>query len=355
MPTMAARASSGSTPATRAAATAMAALAALHRPGSWSWTGNDRPPNSTSSPPPWISGSGRARPQEQLHTSPTQVTRPPQLGQLVAASSAVVVVLPLVPDTRNSERPAASLPRAPLSRARATRPPITAPPPRPVRRDTVAIPVTTPLRALTEAVRSIAVIVEPLCRKEGDGPKPSGGGRGGRRLRREPGRLPGVVAAEDVGHEREAVRRERRGGDGAAIPAGAVDDRGHRRVELLDPAEQRRQRDEPGAGDHAALLLARVADVDELHRAVAGVPAGEVPRRDPQGGHGHLGMLGQHPLHVADGAHDPVEADSGQAHLGLPLPARVGDQHDRLVGAGDVAGVLGEAALEPDVDGPPQV
>src|SRR5581483_7110843 len=70
-----------------------------------------------------------------------------------AASSAVVVVFPLVPDTRYS----------------ATFPPMTAPPPRPVRRDTAPIPVTTALRAFTDAVRSIPGIVEPLSGKEGDG------------------------------------------------------------------------------------------------------------------------------------------------------------------------------------------
>ena len=64
-----------------------------------------------------------------------------------AARSAVVVVFPLVPDTRYSDRPAVSLGSAPLSTARATRPPMTAPLPRPVRRDTVAIPPTKPFRA----------------------------------------------------------------------------------------------------------------------------------------------------------------------------------------------------------------
>ena len=32
-----------------------------------------------------MSGSGRARPQEQLHSSPAHEIRPPQLGQLVAS------------------------------------------------------------------------------------------------------------------------------------------------------------------------------------------------------------------------------------------------------------------------------
>ena len=54
-------------------------------------------------------------------------------------------------------------------------------------------------------------IVEPLWHKEGDG---SGGGPR-RRLDREAGGLPGVVAAEQVVHQGEAVSRQRRGGDGA--------------------------------------------------------------------------------------------------------------------------------------------
>ena len=61
-------------------------------------------------------------------------------------------------------------------------------------------------------------------------------------------------------------------------------------------------------------------------------------------------MLGQHSFDVDDGAADAVEADAGQAHLGLGLATWFGDDHDRLAGAGDVAGVLGESAVEGHVD-----
>src|SRR5438309_666996 len=103
----------------------------------------------------------------------------------------------------------------------------------------------------------------------------------------------------------------------ALVPAGAVDDGGDCRIELVDAPQQRGQRDPPGAGEDATLLLAWVADVDQLHRAVGAVPAGEVSRRDPQCRHGQVGVLGQHPPHVGDGAHNPVEPDAGQAHPGL--------------------------------------
>ena len=45
-----------------------------------------------------------------------------------------------------------------------------------------------------------------------------------------------------------------------------------------------------------------------------------------------------------------VETDAGQAHFGLGLATGFGDDHDRLAGPSDVAGVLGESAVEGHVD-----
>ena len=45
-----------------------------------------------------------------------------------------------------------------------------------------------------------------------------------------------------------------------------------------------------------------------------------------------------------------VEADAGEADLGLGAPPGVAEQDDLLAGPDDVAGVLGEAAVEADVD-----
>ena len=66
-------------------------------------------------------------------------------------------------------------------------------------------------------------------------------------------------------------------------------------------------------------------------------------------------MLAERPLDVAQRAAHPVEADAGQAHLGLGRPGVGADEDDRLARTGDVAGVFGEAAVEADVDRTPQV
>ena len=58
---------------------------------------------------------------------------------------------------------------------------------------------------------------------------------------------------------------------------------------------------------------------------------------------------------LAERADDVVEADAGEAHLGLGLVSGRGDEDDRGVGPHDLAGVLGEAAAEADVDRPAQV
>jgi hypothetical protein len=67
---------------------------------------------------------------------------------------------------------------------------------------------------------------------------------------------------------------------------------------------------------------------------------------------GELGPLGQPLLDVDDRATNLVEPDPGQAHLGLHLVVAVGHDDDGLPGADDVAGVLGEPPVEPDVDRP---
>ena len=54
-------------------------------------------------------------------------------------------------------------------------------------------------------------------------------------------------------------------------------------------------------------------------------------------------------------AEDVVEADPRQADPGLVLAARFGHEDDGLPRTEDIARVLGEASVEPDVDRPPQV
>src|SRR5579884_1370819 len=70
---------------------------------------------------------------------PRLVTNGPAVSR-AAASSLVVVVLPLVPLTRPAGWPLPSEARAPGSRARLTRPPITEPSPAPTDRDSAATP-----------------------------------------------------------------------------------------------------------------------------------------------------------------------------------------------------------------------
>ena len=66
-----------------------------------------------------------------------------------AASRWLVVVLPLVPDTSTTRRPAASPVRAPRSSHRVTRPPMIEPAPRPTRRD--SRPAQRPVRTANRA------------------------------------------------------------------------------------------------------------------------------------------------------------------------------------------------------------
>ena len=68
-----------------------------------------------------------------------------------------------------------------------------------------------------------------------------------------------------------------------------------------------------------------------------------------------VGAAGVHRARVVELADDPVVADPPEADLGLGGRGRVADQHDLAVGRQDAAGVLGEATLEPDVDGPDEV
>ena len=66
-------------------------------------------------------------------------------------------------------------------------------------------------------------------------------------------------------------------------------------------------------------------------------------------------MLLEDSLDVHHRAHDAVEADPCQAYLGLGLPAFVGDHYHWLSRPDHVPGVLGEAAIEADVDRSGQV
>ena len=82
--------------------------------------------------------------------------------------------------------------------------------------------------------------------------------------------------------------------------------------------------------DDARLVLAGVADVHELQRRRRRQLA-DLGRRQPPRPLGQVGAVGR-TLDVLELAGGTVEADAGQADLGLGLRGRVGDHHDRLVG-----------------------
>ena len=103
--------------------------------------------------------------------------------------------------------------------------------------------------------------------------------------------------------------------------------------------------------------LARVADVDDLDRRDR--PSSQ---RGDVGGRAGGGLTAASSgrsastrLDVGDLAGHVVEADAGEPDLGLDAPAGVAEQDDLLAGPDDVAGVLGEAAVEADVDRPAEV
>src|SRR4051794_5677663 len=65
------------------------------------------------------------------------------------------------------------------------------------------------------------------------------------------GRLPGVVAADEVGDLGDPSGPQQRGRDGRAVAAGAVHDDRSATVEVLQAVEQAGQRHLPGGGDGA--------------------------------------------------------------------------------------------------------
>ena len=167
---------------------------------------------------------------------------------------------------------------------------------------------------------------------------------------RQAGCGPRVEAALEVGHPSEAERPEQRRGDGGPVPAGAVDDGGRAGIQL---AVMRR-------------AVGRAASV-----ARRGSPP--IPAR-PGCGHRRSGAPARRRARPLDRARpdrvartarsgrsassrststrapcDTVEADARQADLRLGLASLVGDDDDRLARPRDVAGVLGEATVEPDV------
>ena len=148
-----------------------------------------------------------------------------------------------------------------------------------------------------------------------------------------------------------------RGRDRRAVAAGAVDDRRRGRVELVEVVEQLRERDRPGAGQRPGLRdLAGVADVDDLDVGVVGQPAGDVAGGQPPGG-GRPGRGGRRGRarrrrRAPATASNPMRARRTLASV--PRPG-VAEQHDLLARPDDVAGVLGEPAVEADVDRAPQV
>ena len=68
-----------------------------------------------------------------------------------------------------------------------------------------------------------------------------------------------------------------------------------------------------------------------------------------------LGVGAEHRRRIGELADDTVVADSGQAHLGLRRRRGVTDEHDVALRGQHVAGPLGEATLQPDVDGAAEV
>ena len=74
-----------------------------------------------------------------------------------AASILVVVVFPLVPETRAMVRPAARRTKAPPSTANSTRPPITDPSPAPTRRDSAATARPAPAATRVRRGRAVAM------------------------------------------------------------------------------------------------------------------------------------------------------------------------------------------------------
>jgi hypothetical protein len=84
-------------------------------------------------------------------------------------------------------------------------------------------------------------------------------------------------------------------------------------------------------------------------------PRGKVTCRQACALARQLGAFGEDALDIDDRTAHPVEADARQAHPGLGLPTCVRDHHQGLAGPDDVAGVLGEAAVQPDVDRAPHV
>ena len=110
------------------------------------------------------------------------------------AATTVVVVLPLVPLTSATDRPAASRRRAPGSRARMARPPITDPPPRPSRRD--SSPTAPPTLAATRVRVGSASGTVDIGINGGDGI----GRRAGAHGQLHPPRLPeGSLGASQKG------------------------------------------------------------------------------------------------------------------------------------------------------------
>ena len=155
--------------------------------------------------------------------------------------------------------------------------------------------------------------------------------------------------------EKPTDRRSDAAVDGP-VPAGAVHERGSCRVELAEAVEQRRERQVDRILDAADEALVRVAHVDDLQSrgssACQALSSAAVMRGAWAASSGRSAscvvMSGSAPITWSK----PMRASRTRASRSSPgSVTRMTD----LARAQDVAGVLGEPAVEADVDRPAQV